>query len=221
MKTLISLHYLPSLEYFSVLLKSEEVVLDIGENYVKQTYRNRCNILTANGLQTLIIPVINGNSLKKQATKDIKIDYQQNWLNQHWRAIISAYNNAPFFEFFADDFEKIFFKKPVFLSEITLPLLTKCTNFLNLEKKITISETYCNISEEPYKSHYTDLRGVIQPKNHFSQNNFYHPTSYFQVFGNDFEPNLSIIDLMFCQGKQTQNILQQSLQEAKETSIPK
>jgi hypothetical protein len=203
-KLLIELHYLPSLEYFVCLNKFEELILEINDHYVKQTYRNRCYILTSNKIAPLIIPVKEGN--KKIKFKDIKIDYDQKWLMTHWRAIVSAYGKAPFFEFFAPYFHQSLFKKNEFLLDLNLQLLSVCLRLLKIKKVIKFTKNY----EKEAKIEIEDLRGQIHPKKMFEQNNFYKKFPYNQIFGKNFVSNLSIIDLLFCEGGNAGNILQKS-----------
>ena len=92
----LDLQYLPSLEYFAALLKYDYVYLEANEHYQKQSYRNRCYIRAANKVDLLSVPVLDGR--RKVLIRDIRIDYQQGWLKDHWRAITSAYGKTPYFE---------------------------------------------------------------------------------------------------------------------------
>lgn len=195
MKTaLIDLHYLPSLEYFACLKQFDQIVIEKEEHFVKQTYRNRCHILGANAIDRLSIPVIGGN--KKIKVKDIVIDHEQKWLHVHWRSISSAYGRAPFYEFYVDFFETVFLKREKFLFDFNFQLMTLCLKFLGMDPIIKFSETF----EMSPEKNIIDLRSVIHPKKRFELNNFYQPVVYQQVFGKAFVANLSIIDLLFCEG---------------------
>lgn len=202
---LVDLHYLPSVEYFCFLDSHDTVILENHEHFIKQTYRSRCNILGPNGRLTLSVPVMGGR--KKIAMKDIKIDHDQKWSNNHWRAIQSAYGKSPFYEFFRDDFETIFRKKETFLVDLNYKLLTLCLDLLGLKKKLNFSEKYEN---DPKYGNTTDFRSIIHPKVSFEQRIFYWATPYPQVFGKDFVPNLSIIDLLMCEGPNSLAIVRKS-----------
>ena len=196
------LQYLPSLEYFCTLLKHDEIKIEAHEYFEKQSYRNRCKIQTTNKIDTLTIPVKNGNS--KVLIRDLRIDYHQDWTRRHWGAIHSAYGKSPFFEFYSDYFRNLIEKKPDFLFDFNLDLLTICLKLLRLEKTIIFTEKYEKDLEN-------DFRGQIHPKKSFGENQVYKPIAYRQNFGNEFEPNLSIVDLLFCQGNQALKILQESV----------
>ena len=95
--TILPLTYLGNIFYYIHLIKGG-CTIDINSHYIKQTYTNRCSIITANGVQDLTIPVIKPK--EKTAIKDIRISSHDNWQQLHWRAIQSAYNSTPFFEYF-------------------------------------------------------------------------------------------------------------------------
>ena len=198
----IDLQYLPSLEYFCTLLQHDEIVIEAHEYFEKQSYRNRCIIQTTNKIDTLTVPVQNGN--KKVLIRDLKIDYSQDWTRRHWGAIHSGYGKSPFFEYYSEYFKKILDKKPDFLFDLNLELLTICLKLLRLEKNIIFTENY----EKTVKN---DFRGQIHPKRSFEDNEVYESVVYRQNFGNEFEPNLSIIDLLFCQGNQSLSVLKECI----------
>ncbi len=179
--------------------------IEAHEHFPKQTYRNRCHILTANGMDTLIVPVI--HSGKKIPVREVRIDYSQSWVKRHWGALVSAYAKAPYFEYFGSDFERIFQKKPLFLFDLNWELLTICLKLLRIRPTIRLTETYRTALE----SGQYDGLSVIHPKKEFRHNNLYNPVVYQQNFGHEFVPNLSVIDLLMCQGAEATNILKQSV----------
>lgn len=193
-KVLIDLHYLPCIEYFGILLHAKEVIFEANENYVKQSYRNRCKILTANGIDVLSVPVC--GSGKKIKVKDIEIDYNQKWVQRHWRAIASAYGKSPFFEFYADEFQQIYLKKIPLLFDFNMELLKLCLKILQSDVSVAQSKIY---QKEP-DDEVTDYRSKINPKKADREYNKYRAYQYSQVFGSNFVENLSIIDLIFNEG---------------------
>jgi hypothetical protein len=196
---------LPSVEYFACLLKYSKVAIEAREHFVKQTYRSRCHILTANGVDTLIVPVV--HSSPKMPIRDVKIDYSQSWVKRHWGAIVAAYGKAPYFEYFADDFDRVYQKKPTFLFDLNWELLTICLKLLRLKPTIRLTEAY----ETTLKEDQFDALSVIHPKKDAGHNNLYVPVVYQQNFGVKFVPNLSVIDLLMCQGAEATNILKKSI----------
>lgn len=202
---LIDLHYLPCTYFFAKILAHDEIILEAHEHYSKQTFRNRTCVLGANKVENLIIPVQSGN--KKIAVRDIKIDYSDKWTLVHWRTITAAYNKAPFFEYFADDFRRIYEKKNEFLWDLNMDFLTLCLKILRVNKTFRLTENYETLPQKTI----IDERGLISPKKSIESYIDFQPKPYKQNFGNEFVPNLSIIDLIFCQGNRTNDILKNSL----------
>ena len=204
---LIDLQYLPQANYFALLLTEPEIEIDGYEHFVKQTYRNRCRILTASGIDELSIPVLGGR--KKILTKDIRIDYSQKWFNRNWRAIQSAYGKAPFFEYYAEDLLAVYQKKHEFLFDLTHELLTQCLDFLQFDVTLKFTTAYHSLEKTPQN----DFRSKINPKSTPDILNTYTQFIYPQVFGNNFVNNLSVIDLIFCEGPQAGVIIKSGIAE--------
>ncbi|MBL7871232.1 MAG: WbqC family protein [Cyclobacteriaceae bacterium] len=202
MKTaLIDLQYLPSLEYFCALQDYSTIQLEKHEHYVKQSYRNRCYINTAQGVDMLTVPLTNKHG--KVPINEVKIDYSIKWQNNHWRAIESAYRKAPFFEYYSDDLKKIIYCNYIFLFDLNLALLSFCLKNISFQPQISVSVAYEKNPEAPYY----DLRSLIQAKIPYSERSFYKPVPYNQVFGNHFADNLSLIDLLFCEGPRSGSLI--------------
>ncbi|MCH6200840.1 WbqC family protein [Aquiflexum sp. LQ15W] len=196
------LFYLPPIEYFVAIQDFEEIQIDPTENFQKQTFRNRTHILLANKEDVLTVPVI--GSSKKQLYKDVKIDYSQKWKNVHLRGIQSAYGKAPFFEYFFPYFDQVFGKNLTFLFDVNMELLTVCLKLLKVKSKLRLE------SRIDFSPKSADIRGIIQAKERYSQRDIMTPDIYPQMFGLDFVPNLSIIDLLFCMGPESKEVIRQS-----------
>jgi hypothetical protein len=200
--SLIELQYLPCIAYFSALSQADEIILERHENYIKQSYRNRCYINTAAGTAALTLPVIQNE--RKTLITEVRIDNSQKWFNNHWRTITSAYGKAPFFEYYADDLYQILSTKPTRLYTLNLDLLTLCLKWLKISIPIKESDSYEKVPLPPV----ADLRSMIHPKKEKNLNPFYKSTPYVQVFGNKFAGNLSLIDLVFCMGPGARGYIQ-------------
>ena len=201
---LIDLHYLPSLSYFVRLLPYGKIRLEAQESYQKQSYRNRCYILTSQKVDRLTVPIRKSSS--KLPYRLIEIDYSQRWETWHWRAFCTAYSRAPYFEYFVEYFRTVFLKRHTYLFDLNLTLLRTCLKLLQINKEIELSAHY----ETGIISNVLDARYSIHPRNRLNDNAYYYPVRYQQVFGQAFHPNLSIIDLLFCKGCKAYSILDRS-----------
>ncbi len=198
-KALLSTAYLPPVQYFTKLLLFDDVLIEKHEHYSKQSWRNRCRILAANGTLDLSVPIQKGRS--KTPIKDLRIGYETNWQHEHRRSIISAYNNSPFFEYYADTLLPFFEKKHDFLFDFNTELLHTILEEIGLDTKISSTSHF--IKEN---SDLNDFRATMHPKTqHALPDPRFTPAKYTQVFADkfDFMPNLSIIDLLFNIGPDT------------------
>jgi hypothetical protein len=202
--TLTELHYLPSLCYFSGLVGCDEILVEKYEHYEKQSFRNRCYIKGPHRVETLIIPVTGKRG--KPGITEVRIDYRQKWLNSHWRTLQTGYGNAPFFEHYGPDLHDLLFKRPEFLYDLNLQIMTMCLKWLKME--VVLRET-AHYEKQPAAG-IIDLRGAINPKKEDGCNRFYKSIEYQQVFGSKFVPNLSLIDLIFNQGPGSLSIVKAS-----------
>ena len=210
---LTELHYHPPAALFAALLHADGLLLEAHEHYRKQTFRNRCLIRTAQGVQPLTIPVIDGNRAEKVSVSAIEIDYRQNWIHRHWRTLQTAYGNSPYFEYYADYLHDIYVSKPALLFDLNLQflrLLLKCFRLtLPLELTTDYRADYSNSSYPPTllpASPIADRRDWLTPKATPNASEPDTPAAsalvrpYPQVFGPGFEPGLSVLDLLFSQG---------------------
>lgn len=206
---LMELHYLPSVQYFAKILQYEECIIEQHENYTKGSYRNRCHIAGANGLQRLSIPLKQGKHNNKPI-KAVEISYETNWQHQHWLSIVSAYGNAPFFEYYVDEIEPFFKKRYVTLFELNWGLLVLLNKLVGLSTNISLSLEYEKITGH----NVFDFRNKISPKvQKMLIDKDFNLEEYPQIFKekNGFLTNLSILDLLFCTGPQSILYLENSI----------
>jgi hypothetical protein len=204
---IIELHYLPSIPYMAVLTHYyPDILIETKESFIKQTYRNRCQILTANKINNLIVPVEKGNS--NIPIQEIRIAYDQPWTKNHWRTLQSAYGNAPYFDYYSEGLHRIYIKNHRFLFDLNLDLLEFLINALKLDLELTFTQKYHKI----YPHKFIDLRSVIHPKKKLDLLGFYSTVEYIQVFGEKFVPELSVIDLLFNEGPNAKVILNRSIE---------
>ena len=192
-KLLIELPYLGNVAFYRYLLQFDEIQIEAHENFQKASYRNRCEIATPQGVQTMSVYVKGGRG-KRQLYKEVQIAHDHHWLKVHWDSLQSNYRSSPYFEFYEDDFEAIYSKEYESLFEWNLDLFNLINELLNLDLKVSFTDKF-----EKNPEGVVDARSKFLPK---------HPGSvpeeikYTQVFNSKtgFFPNLSIVDLLFAEG---------------------
>ena len=204
-KARLELQYLPCLEYFTCILNYDHVIIDVEEKYVKQTYRNRCSVLTANKIDLLTVPV--KSAPDNCLTKDIKIDYHQDWIRRHLGCLKSAYGKSPFYEYYAPELISVFEKKYDFLIDLNYDLLTICLRLVGEKNTVTYNLSGLKHDQEGV----LDAVSTINNKKNKNSYKYYQPVAYYQTFGNDFISNLSIVDLIFNMGPEARSVLLRSL----------
>ena len=201
----VDLHFLPTLEFFAAIAEADEVLLFPKDTYQRQSYLNRTKIRLANKVETLSIPI--QGRRPRLPMDQIKIDFSQNWQAVHLRGIQSGYGKAPFMEYYFPYVQKIYESEEERLWEFNLRLLTMCLKLLRWPVRLTVFEG------EQLPKGVKDIRGQIMPSRLYSTRNYYLPETYTQLFGLDFEPNLSILDLLFCSGPESDHVLRRSIKK--------
>ena len=199
--------YLAPIQYYAKLYAATHVVEERYDHYVKQTYRNRCVIAGPNGAQALTFPIEHAELLKP-CTKDIRLSDHGNWRHLHWNALQSAYDNSPYFEYYADDFRPFYEQKYDFLVDFNEDLRAMVCGLLGLYPQIEHTTAYANADDFGA----VDFRETIRPKLDFQKDITFCSVPYYQVFAqkNGFLPNLSIVDLLFNMGPEARLVLRDS-----------
>lgn len=188
MKVLLHPVYLPNIEHFTAMLKSDWIEFEAFDNFQKQTYRNRSYIYAANGKLQLNVPVKHSQN-NRQLYKDVKIGHETDWKLVHKRSIESAYRTSPFFEFYQDEILPIFSNKETFLCDFNLKCIEILFDCLQLPFHFSQSEEF---KVKPLDK--MDCRYLADAK----RKNETQFESYSQVFDqkHGFINNLSVIDLI-------------------------
>jgi len=196
--------YFAPISQFAVIYKSKNVCLEVFDNYQKQTYRNRCYIYGANGKLMLNIPIVHNKTKGRQLTREVKVEPYFNWQKQHLKSIKTAYQTSPYFEFYEDEFTAFFNCRYNNLLALNTASLYMFLDLLELDVNITKTKEYHITYKQDYR--------------HLANAKVTHPfafDSYTQMFDNKygFIPNLSILDLLFMEGPNALNYLENCVQE--------
>ena len=234
MKALLSSTYFGPIQWYQKLNRYDECLIERHESFIKQTYRNRMLIPTTNGPLSLTIPTNHNTSL---AMKDIRISDHANWRHVHWNALLSAYGESPFFEYYQDDIRPFYEKKYEFLFDFNMEITEKMIELLDIRPKISVTNEYIQNEELKVKSieseelkvkseefnglanhkvqssnlkvqskevqSIVDFREAIRPKKPLPDAEF-ESKRYYQVYEQKFgfQPNMSILDLLFNEGNE-------------------
>lgn len=187
--------YFGPVQWYQKLKRYNHCLIEQHDSYQKQTYRNRCVIATANGLQALTVPVeVSG---EKQEVRDVRISDHNQWRRIHWNALQSAYSESPFFEYYADDIRPFFEKKYDYLIDFNEAIRQTVCGLIDIHPEVEYTTEYV-------RQHPNDYRDIIHAK-HPQPDSDFEPRPYWQVFSHKhgFLPNLSILDLLFCMGPES------------------
>ena len=220
MKAILATTYFGPVQWYQKLNRFDDVLMEQHEHFLKQTYRNRCIIATTQGLQALTVPVEKtpsnlpegrlscsplpiGEGSGERLIKDVRISNHGKWRKEHWNALQSAYGESPFFEFYEDDIRPFFEDHWEYLLDFNMAITEKMCELLDIHPHITLTESYQNSLPTEEGWGVADFRTAIHPK-HPQEDSDFCPKPYYQVYKErfGFQPNLSILDLLFNMGNE-------------------
>ncbi len=207
--TILPITYAGDIGYYARLLR-EHCIIDVHENWVKQSMRNRQSIVCAAGVLTLSVNVCGRGS--RMLTRDVRIDYSKRWQHRHWNSIVSAYRNSPYFDFYESAFEPFYTRRFDFLIDLNLEYTHTVLKILGSDKEAGLSDGY--ISPAP---------GLVDLRDKKAQTLCYPDMlpPYTQVFSDrmPFAANMSILDLIFSEGPLSRQYIEQIPPSALAASI--
>lgn len=194
---ILSTAYFPNIQYVGKFKTPDRPLhIEAWENYQKQSYRNRCEIMTAQGKTTLTVPVI---WQQRTLIRDVRIDYALPWQRTHWRAIASSYKSSPYFDHYGELISPLLGQRHKFLWDLNMQVLSTLLDIFGLSNHQPV------LTERYEKDMPDDFRNSISPKERLRMPDpDFRSEPYYQVFGDRlaFESNLSVLDYLFCEGAQ-------------------
>ncbi len=184
--------YFPSIAQMAVVAQADAIVFEAGDNYQKQTYRNRANISHTQGKLLLNVPIIKTKGERKKYT-EVVTDNNYPWQSQHWKSLLTAYSTSPFFEYYEAEIAHLFKDPATSLFDHNIKIHKELCELLGIDTPHSFTEEYI---KEP--------KGLIDARSCIDAKSVVDTTfpKYIQVFNdrNDFIPNLSVLDLLFTEG---------------------
>tara|TARA_R110001592_G_scaffold32905_3_gene114735 strand:- start:1463 stop:2059 length:597 start_codon:yes stop_codon:yes gene_type:complete len=187
--------YFSPISQYSEIVKADELIFEMDDNFQKQSYRNRCYIYNSNGKQLLSVPVKHLTKDRRKKTRDTLVENDFPWQDQHFKSLQIAYRTSPFFEFFEDDLAPIFEKKYTYLQDLNIDTFLFLKDALQIETSFSTTQEY---KVEPNEKDFRLLAEIKQQPKKLVE-------KYIQMFDDKhgFIPNLSILDLLFMEGPNT------------------
>jgi hypothetical protein len=196
------LPYTPDLYMLALAVSHGGICFEAFETFQKNSQRNRMLIRSPNGLQLLSVPIC-GKFRRHALIKEVKIAYHQTWHKQHCHALQTAYGNAPFFEYYADQVKSILLDKKEMLWDLNQALTFFCIKTILPDLPIFYSKEFRSPGSE-----ITDLRQKRFPPE--SSQNYEKTMVDYQYLPNiqkHFSTGLSALDLIFYRGPEAGSIL--------------
>jgi hypothetical protein len=203
MGIVVEYQYFAPVIFYKCLIFQTHLLLEQYESYQKMSFRNRCVVAGAGGSITLSVPLMKGRN-QKSLVKDTRINHQHRWQAQHWATITSCYNRSPWFEYYFDDLRELYKTRFEFLVDWDFACLTWVLKQLDLKLTVKTSDAWRpTYSPEEWM----DWRSRLLPNSIVAE--FPDAPRYRQVFEErtGFIPHLSILDLLFCEGRNAADIL--------------
>lgn len=200
-QSIIEAQYFPPISTIH-LLAYTPIRIEQYDHYQKRSFRNKCIINSANGNLCLTVPLKKGKH-EQQKTKDVKIAYYENWPRLHLQSLRSSYGKSPFFDYYFPIVERILTSRPRYLIELNLKTIKMVQEVLSFSLSTNLSLAY--YPSNTYKFDFRDLIGIRNYQNHPDIMVPNYPQVFIDRWG--FLPNLSILDLLFCQGPESINII--------------
>ena len=199
MTPLFSTAYFPPVAYMARMAHIDSAAIEMKETFPKQTYRNRMEIMTAEGVRTLSVPTIRNNHSR---TDEVLIDYKERWNTIHLRTLDAAYAASPYYQYYRDDIEAILMRHYDRLVDLNAATLDWLLKRLKTACTTTLTEDYITAAEAGE----SDYRNAFTPKRPYPTSNF---KTYYQVFSDrqPFAPNLSALDLLANMGPESREYL--------------
>ncbi|PSK91965.1 WbqC family protein [Taibaiella chishuiensis] len=189
----------PPVSWWAYALQAGSVTFDAAEHYQKMSYRNRYYLAAPEGKLLMSLPLDRGRN-QRIAVQEVQISDRTNWQDNHWKTIVSLYGNAPFFEHFEYRIRPAFEAPAGQLADWNRNSIILVDQLLGLGLQLATTTIY----QHTYAGQ-TDLRTALLPQQALLSD----MPPYYQVFADrcGFQPDCSILDLLFNEGPHARTYL--------------
>ena len=187
-----------SVRCYAAALKAGTLLVDLDECRLPLRHsHHRYSIDGPNGVQTLTVPLVGSTNNMMTPLRDVQISEHGSWRRLHWGALFSAYGRSPYFDYVADDLSRVINGSQRYLHDFNAQMHEVIVDFMDLPL-----ETRCLVGGEVPEGA-EDLRGSIGMKKPDTLPIANVP--YYQMWptAEGFKPDLSILDLMMNQGRES------------------
>lgn len=200
---LIESQYFPNISFYKTLINHDILLIERYEHYQKVSFRNRCYIAGPNGSILLSVPLTKGKN-QRTVMRDVRISNEERWQSLHWKTLVSAYRRSPWFEYYEEELGRLYEKEFTFLIDWNLACLEWANKVVGISSPIAFTDEFKK-TYEPGKG-ITDARDTLHPPGNIDNEAV---PGYTQVFQErvGFLPDMSILDLIFCEGKRSLELL--------------
>ena len=188
-----------SVRCYAAALKVGTLLIDLDEKRLPlRNSHHRYRVDGPNGVQTLTVPLVGSTNNMMTPLRDVLISEHGDWRRLHWGALYSAYGRSPYFDYVADDLQRVIYGSQRYLHEFNSQLHEVIIDFMDLPIKTALLH-----DAETDRLEVTDLRGRIAMKKPDTLPIANVP--YYQMWkkgADGFRPDLSILDLMMNIGRE-------------------
>ncbi len=204
LKLLVDYQLFPPIALFLALKEPKNLEWEQSDHFQKMQYRNRFEIRSATGLLMVTYPLAGGRDQGGKPMNEIRLLREPKKIMENWRSLYSAYNNSPFFKFYQPSLEPLLLDPPELLTDFCQRGMEWVLK--QLKWKVELSHTK-QWEREMHTLEILDFRGHLRPSNRLK----YEMPEYYQTFDLPFEPNLSILDLLFNLGPEARTFIDRSV----------
>ncbi len=209
---LIQSNFIPWKGYFDFIDDVDLFIYYDDMQFSKGSWRNRNRIKTEKGLAWVTVPILH-KSLD-QLICDTYIDYSKNWIQKITGQLYSSYRDAIYYKVYANNFFTILNNKYKTISELNININNWVMEILGIRTKIKMSCEFNSVGTKTdrildilHKVGASTYLSGPSAKNYLEEDKFaqcavgleyksYEYKEYSQLFGK-FEPNVTILDMIF------------------------